>query len=91
MMIDEMAICAAQLPLRQSTGLIPTTPSSQLIRPASRLNSWANTSVAAATDVAYGMQHRDAEERAAAHPVVEQVGEAEREQQLRHRGEHADA
>ena len=55
MMIEEMAICAAQLPLRQSTGLTPTTPSSQLIMPASRLNSWAKTSVAAATEVAYGV------------------------------------
>ena len=35
-------------------------------------------------------EHCDAEERAAAHPVVEQVREAEREQELRHGGEHAD-
>jgi hypothetical protein len=34
---------------------MPTSPSSQLKAPASRPKSWANTSVAAATEVAYGM------------------------------------
>ena len=33
----------------------PTSESTQLAKPASRPKIWANTSVAAATDVAYGM------------------------------------
>ena len=52
MTITEMAIWAVQSPLRQSTGSIPTTPSSPFTRPASRPKISAKTSVAAATDVA---------------------------------------
>ncbi len=81
----EMAICAVQLPLRQSIAPMPNHDSIQLAKPLSRPNSCANTSVDAATEVAYGMIIETRKNVAHPHRVVEQVREAQGQQQLRHR------
>ena len=58
--------------------------------PTSRLNSCANTTVAAATEVANGARTEIRQKVRAAQPVVEQVRQAQGHQQLRHGGQEAE-
>ena len=87
----ETAICEVQVPDSQAIGPTPTRCRTQLAKPAS--SGWKmnwKTSVAAATEVAYGASSATRKKPPAAQLVVEQVGQAEGDQQLRHGREQSD-